>query len=340
MKTHKYHGINGQRQNMKRGIAWGGLGAALILVGSLLSARAEAAKHDIAAASLNVAQPSVTDSNTLVVTTVNSVNDFRPRAAGSNNGDVSVQVGSSATDDPTNGVLMSSVSQNGRSNDGTTKLYYGICMIDANANGFWIPINSTASGNPEFNINVAGAWFPYATWLGGRAINTATTLPLTIFSGSPGLAFGTHFIDRGGGRSVMDLTSLGIDSRTDGVLLVSGARNISANYALSQPNVTNGTWNVFVKDAGETVNDTFKEDSVAFVFIPKTNTTVISGRFLGDGSISMYSGAAPQFTVGVVADGRYSLKITGYAANNNTRLSVRRCYQSAFYTTDIVPPAE
>ena len=171
------------------------------------------------------------------------------------------------------------------------------------------------TGNPEFNINVAGAWFPYATWLGGMADNTANGGPLTVFSGSPGLALGTHFIDKGGGKSVVDLTSLGIDSRTDGVLLVSGAKNESANYALAHVNTTNGTWDLFIKDAGETTADAFEQDPITFVFIPKTNTTVISGRFLGNGTINMYSGDAPQFTVTVQQTGRYELKVPGYAAN-------------------------
>jgi hypothetical protein len=310
MKTYKHHGING--------LACGCVVAVLIWTGSMLSASAAAARHDIAAATLNVAQPSITDSNTVVVTAINSVNDFRPRA-GSNNGDITVQVGSSGSDDPANGVLMSSVAQNGRSNDNGTNTDYGVCMIDYNANGYWIPINSAANAgagnNPEFNINVAGAWFPHATWLGGVTTNNANGGVMTALKGSPGLVLGTHIVDKGGGKFVVNLTSFGIDSRTDGVLLVSGAKNESANYALSQVNTTNGTWNLFIKDAGETVVDTFERDPIAFVFIPKTNTTVISGRFLGDGTISMYSGAAPQFTVTVGVDGKYTLKMIGYAAN-------------------------
>ena len=78
----------------------------------------------------------------------------------------------------------------------------------------------------------------------------------------------------------MDLTQFGIDSRTDGVLLVNHGKD-EANYALSQVNSNNGTWNVFIHDNAAN-GATYEHDPVAFVFIPRTNTTVVSGRFKSD----------------------------------------------------------
>ena len=80
----------------------------------------------------------------------------------------------------------------------------------------------------------------------------------------------------------MNLTSLGIDSRTDGVLLVNHAKD-EGNYALSQVNTANGTWNVFVHD-NSTDGSNYEQDPLAFVFIPRTNPSLISGRFLGNGT--------------------------------------------------------
>ena len=60
----------------------------------------------------------------------------------------------------------------------------------------------------------------------------------------------------------------------------------------------------------------YEQDPVAFVFIPRTDTSVVSGKIDGDGGIMMYSGSSPQFTVTAGAAGRYTLKMNSYAATN------------------------
>lgn len=297
---------------------WRSLAILSLSMGALLpSARAELPTHDIAAISISAAQ-TTTNLNDINLTVSRSVNDLRLRT-GSNGGDYNVQVGDDALDDAPNGVLMSSVAELRRNNGGG--LFSGVSTIADNANGYFIPVfaaaGETAGQNPEFNINVAAAWFPYATWIGGVAKTSGNgNIPLDQFTGSAGLTLGTHIIDHLNGRSTLDLTTLGIDSRTNGVLLVSGAKNESANFALSHVNPTNGTWDLYIKDVGNNTTNTFEQDHIAFVFIPKTNTSVISGRFLGDTTIDMYSGNSPQFTVTNLAVGRYELKIPGRSATN------------------------
>jgi hypothetical protein len=105
------------------------------------------------------------------------------------------------------------------------------------------------------------------------------------------------------------LKAFGIDARTNGVLLVSGGKN-EANYALSQANSTNGTWTVYVKDNSADAA-TWEQDPVAFVFIPKTNTNVISGKFQGDGTRLIYSGPTPRWTVTNLSAGVWRLSIPG-----------------------------
>src|SRR3954471_12123054 len=75
-------------------------------------------------------------------------------------------------------------------------------------------------------------------------------------------------------------------------------------------NSNNGTWNLFVRDTGNTANG--EQDPIAFVFIPKSNTNVVSGRFRGDASIAMFSGTSPAFTVTQLGTGRYELKIPNH----------------------------
>jgi hypothetical protein len=296
--------------------------------------RAELPRHNVIAANINVVQNDTGNATTSVTVTTNyAIGDFRIRD-GSNKGDFNVQIGDDATDDGT-GLLLTSVRENGRENAGEagtlTGLVYSVSMTQPGTAGYFIPMNTAnggfaAGGNPEWNANVAAAWFPSNTWLVGYAFNLAgangsATATNDTLIGSPQLVYGIHYLDRGSGgganagKSIVDLTSLGIDSRTDGILIVNGAKNESSNYALSQPNTNNGTWNVILRDTGNT-GANGEQDPVAFAFIPKTNTTVISGRFLGDATIAMYSGVSPQFTVTQLSVGTYELKIPGRSPTN------------------------
>lgn len=320
------------------------------------AARATLPGHDISAGNITVIQNDTGNLVTSVTTFLSlSINDFRVRGSGTGSdtnsplnsrGDSAVQAGADAGANFTNGILMTSVTQNGRDNQahGTR---FCVSMIenqrtnsaDTNAlvGAYWINVNgSTNSGNnggagapPEYNVNLAAAWFPYSQFIGGFARNHGPNDELgqnpggwtnggalNQLIGSPGLVLGTHFFDLGGGISHLVLTNFGIDSRTDGILLVNGAKNESANFALAQVNSTNGGWNLFIKDEGQATLTTFEQDPIAFVYLPRTNTTVISGRFLGNGSIAMYSGASPQFTVTSNAAGTYELKVIGHAPTN------------------------
>jgi hypothetical protein len=330
----------------------------LILVAGLAAALLPAAHaappgHPVSAGNVTVIQNDAGNTTNSVTTFVSlAINDFRVRGSGAegddrsplnSRGDFPVQIGPDASDDFTNGILMSSVTENGRDNgEGTTSIYC-VSMIEnqrtnavdtnATVGAYWIAVNNAANvgagSSPEYNINVAGAWFPYTTFIGGVARNHGPADELGQVAGgytnggamnqligSPGLAIGTNFFDLGSGKSFVTLTNLGIDSRVDGVMLVSGAKNESANFGLCQVNTTNGGWNLFIKDDGQATLTSFEQDPIAFVFIPKTNTTLVSGRFLGNGSIDVYSGSAPAFTVSSNDVGTYELKIPGKSPTN------------------------
>jgi hypothetical protein len=286
---------------------------------------APAPPHNIIAANINVVQNDTGNTTASVtVTAPYTIGDFRIRD-GSSRGDFNVQIGDDPTDDGT-GLLLTSVTENGRDNLEAGNLAgtnFAISMTQPGAAGYFIPVNTangnfTAGNNPEWNVNVAAAWFPSNSYLVGYAFNGANGQPLTNFIGSPSLILGTHFKDNtaaGVGRSIVDLTTLGIDSRTDGILIVNGAKNESANYALSAVNTNDGTWNLFVRDTGN-AGAGGETDPVAFAFIPKNNTNVISGRFRGDASIDMFSGASPQFTVTQLGTGQYELKMIGRSPAN------------------------
>ena len=120
------------------------------------------------------------------------------------------------------------MSENGRDNRDSLALGTNFCTSAIElvrsgygVGGYYVSTFNAPAG-AEFNINVAAAFFPYTNWLGGIAYNSGATNggKNDVLIGSPGLVLGTHFIDNGGGRSVVNLKSFGINSQTDGVLLV------------------------------------------------------------------------------------------------------------------------
>lgn len=277
--------------------------------------RADGRSLGLAAASLAVVQNDyLNTTNSVTVTPSLSLNDLRVRD-GSTLGTVQVQVGDTPEDDVASGVMLSSVAELARVNYGTNA--YPITAVHVGESyrvcGY-VPTAQTAGSAARYNVNVSVAWFAYDRFLGGTARNAAGGNGATnnLFIGSPGLTLGSHFKGVTNGWSIVDLRGLGIDSRTDGVLLVNGAKDEN-NFALSQVNTTDGTWNVFVKDNATPTASAYEQDPVAFVFIPKTNTSLVSGRFNGNGSIAQFSGPAPAFTVTVLGTGRWALKIPGHS---------------------------
>ncbi len=286
----------------------------LALALAATSALAASGDHGIIAGRLDVGQVSTNDDNVANLSLDFGIGTFAVLSG--NRADYSVRIGPGVEGcyDEARGVLLASVTQNGRDNFGTNG--YPAAGIERNNSGTYRIVTFLSPGN-EYNVNVAGAWFPYDLYLGGlarnaTAINGAVNDTLT---GSPGLRIGTHFSPTAAGQFVVDLRSFGIDSRTDGVLLVNHAKD-EDNFALSQVNTTNGTWNVFVRDIGASSYSSYEQDPVAFVFIPKTNNAVVSGRFNGDGSIGLFSGSSPQFTVTNIGVGSWDLRIPGHSANN------------------------
>ncbi len=285
-----------------------GLAAKIVESAGVISLKVYVPAHGIPAASIKVVENDLANTtNSVDVSTTVAVNGFAVRD-GSSRGDYTVQIGTSATDDLANGAIISSVAENGRDHGEDSGINYCVSTISSTTSGYFIP-TSSAPGGAEYNINVTAAYFPYAKWLAGYARNSAGTSggPNDLLTSSSSIVLGTHFIDNGGGVSTLDLTSLGINSQTDGVLLVCGGAN-NDRTGSSVAN-TNGTWSIYVKDTG-----TNSQGPVAFAFIPKTNVSVISGKFQGDGTILMYNGTSPRFSVVNTTNGTWKLTIPGYSS--------------------------
>ena len=287
------------------------LAASLMVGASLAPAVAAPVTHGVSAGLIRVTQLAPTDDNTAGLSLDMSVNDFR-LSTGGNRADYNVQIGPVRTDDAATGVLISSVAENGRNNFGTN----AFCIATVYGTAGYAIASFTGSG--EYNINVAGALFPYSKFYGGYLVNGANNGPITNFVGHPGLSFANIYTTNGltsvNGRGILDLHSVGVDS-ADGILLTVGGKDEN-NYALSMPIASNGTWMVFCKDIGATGAGSGESDGIGFVYIPRTNTDLVMGRFYGNGTIDMYNGASPQFSVTAVGGGRWSLKIPGYSPTN------------------------
>ncbi len=268
--------------------------------------------HGIAAATIKVVENDLANTtNSVTVTTTMSINGLQVRD-GSSRGDYTVQVGASGTDDVNAGVLISSVAENGKDHGEDSGINYCTTSISLNSGGYFIPTCQAPDGT-EYNINVSTAYFPYNKYLGGYARNSAGTAggANNLLTASAGINLGTQFVDNGGGLSTVNLTNLGINSQTDGVLLVTAGAN-NNEYASSKPNA-DGTWTVYVKDNG-TNGTVTTQGPVAFAFVPKSNTSVISGKFQGDGTILMYNGVTPRFSVVNTTNGTWKLTIPGYSS--------------------------
>ena len=293
---------------------------AVLLAALVLPARAaQPPPHNISAANLNVVQ--VDSANTeasVIVSAPLTINDMRVRI-GSNRGDYNLQVGDTGTNDLADGLVMVAINQNGRYNlDEASEPFYGAPAFDGNANGYWAVLQDVTVDRAEYNVNCAVAYFRYTNWLAGWARNVTAVNGGTnnLFTGSPGLVLGTHFKGISAGRSRVDLRLLGIGSTNAGVLIVNHAKN-EGNFALSVAN-PDGTWEVYVKDNfGNATNpNALEQDPCAFVFVPKSNTNVVSGKFgldsTGTNAVTLiYSGPSPAFAVTNIAVGRYRLTIPG-----------------------------
>ncbi len=296
------------------------VGSFLTLAGPLISLAQ--VSHNIAAANIVVVQNDTNNTTASVtLSTPLVINDFRIRT-GSNRGDYNIQIGAASTDDVAGGILIGCIDQNGRDNGETAfpGMNYGTVSIDSNASGspgssgeYWLALFQ-APGNAEYNFNVAAAWFPYSDgWYGGW-LNNATGVnggANNHFIGNPSLVLGTHVVDQGGGKTKVDLRPFGLDCRTNAVLLAVGGKN-EANFALSATN-SDGTWTITCHDD----NGGTEQDYVGFVCIPLTNHTVVSGRFMGDGSIAVQS---QPFQVVNSGNGTYHLTIPGINPANGVLL--------------------
>jgi hypothetical protein len=266
-------------------------------------------------ANLDVVQHDAGNNTTSVtVTALQATSGFSVRT-GSNRGDYNIQIGPVYTDDAAAGILITSVRENGRDNSAygdPAGTFFVTSTSDRDAGaGYFIPLH-TSPGGGEFNTNVAAAYFPFAEgWTAGAAYNSTNGGAITSLVASPGLTLGTHFVDHSSGT--FELYLPGVDARTDGILLVNGAKN-EDNYALSAPSADGTHFRIGVHDNGADGAGT-EQDPVAFAYIPRGTENVVFGRINGNGGATLSQG---EFTIRPAGTGLYRLSIAGQSPTSGT----------------------
>ena len=282
---------------------------------------------------LNVVQLNTTNNGQTVVDPSIAVT-VKPGAtpnfssAGGNRGDIDVAFSATPAQDPQNGVLITSVTQNGRDNSsggGPVGITYAASHADVGSTGlYYIPTDAlpggaesgtNLQGGGEYNVNVAAAWFPFSEgWLGGHGRNATNGAALTLYFGSPTVRLGTEFVDLGGGLSTVNLTTLqshGVAATaSNGVLLVIGAKN-EDNFAMSQDN-PDGSFSLSVMDTAPGSATSYEQDGVAFAYVPVAAAgrgfVKAVARIQSDGTAEISGG---NYTITKQGTGQWLLTIPG-----------------------------
>jgi autotransporter-associated beta strand protein len=250
------------------------------------------------------------NATSVTATTPQKTTDFNVRA-GSNRGDYNIQIGAIATNDLTEAMVLSTVRNNGRNNGESSGTDWATSNIDGDGTGLFIPNNRAGDGG-EINNDIAAAAFLYSQgWIGAWANNSTganggANNRLFSFSPSAGLSLSAGSIrDAGGGQT--QVTIPGVNSNSDGLLLVIHAKN-EDNYALGRANA-DGSWQIFVKDNGDS-GAGVEQDPIGFVYIPKNVANIVSGKIMGDGSVQSQFKSG-DYTITKSGTGTFTLNIPG-----------------------------
>ena len=261
------------------------------------------------------------------------------------NGDYYLQVGTEIEDDRLGGIMLASVAESGRiSGDGTN--YYHVVAAPAGSHGqYWIAPHTTinesqypgAPSGMERDVNVGVAYFPFDQgWTCGRVENYNNNTTNWTVVASENIKMGvnltqipqgdvdTNLLQRVGGstapywnnpetyRGIWNLEIPGVDSISDGILLVCGGKN-EDNYAGASPWRDGSGWQIQVQDSGSGAGT--ESDPWNFVYVPYSTENIVAGRVSNKSGITSGTGG---FTIVSNAPGTVQLDIAGYTPSDGT----------------------
>ncbi|MCE5279322.1 MAG: LamG-like jellyroll fold domain-containing protein [Planctomycetaceae bacterium] len=199
----------------------------------------------------------------------------------------------------TDGVLMATVRQGMR--DGVV----GTVEVGRNSFGTgFMALSTTQAGAElnEININTAVAWFPFSGgWIGGHVDTTGTIIA--------GNGVTQSMLTVTGGEVGRSTLNLGVDSRTDGLLLAIGGANW---YNVVQTGVlADGSgWDIRVQtNTADFLSPGSSTSDFSFVYLPGDTPGLIGGRYDGYEMSNLLSFG--DFTMVTLGAGTYRLTIDG-----------------------------
>ncbi|RIK76550.1 MAG: hypothetical protein DCC67_13735 [Planctomycetota bacterium] len=230
-----------------------------------------------------------------------------------NKGDNSVHV-NGALPTAADGVMLTTVSEGFRDNSSTGgAATFGVASASltgesalAGTPGQWEVHTHTASvPAEELNVNYAVAFF-------GR---------------NSGFRMANNVVTDASGNGHLDLNLSGVNSETDGVLMVNSEGNF-AHIATAKPKAGGAGWDVDVRtvgltDPGLNTTTSVPNGQVNYVFLPYDSENLVAGRVNADGSIINSTGigtGAGQFTLTRSSDGQYLLTVAGKTPNTGMLL--------------------
>ena len=265
--------------------------------------------------------------------------------------------GATPADDRANGIMMVSLSENGRSNQGIGGAAIGAGLgfatpavqFDANIGSTWggwgssinlgnTAITGAASGD-EWNANQAIGYFKYSEFLGGLVSNGShgsnnanNNLVMTSHaSASAGFTVGSGATDPGtfttfdstGNSGFYTLRLGGFNAPGTGVAATSQNGILLTTGGKNEDNYAlssanlDGTFTLISKDNGSD-GFSFENDPVGFVYIPLDQPgTVALGRIDAEGDTIIGSG---EFTIAKGGTGQWYLTSPGLNPDNSTLL--------------------
>jgi len=180
--------------------------------------------------------------------------------------------------------------------------------------------NSASGGFFEYGITTAGIFTPeWAVFVDSTSPNQGeheVNIAATFFGADSGFTLGSQ-IDPPGPTMTVSLP--GVNSRTDGVLIVQEGSN-GDNYALSTPNADGTAWDIEIRDDGTTASN-LAADRVNYVYLPYESQNLVAGWVDEDGTLlSSTDTSGFSLTKDTGTPGTYLLTIPGKSSATGTLL--------------------
>ena len=197
--------------------------------------------------------------------------------------------------------------------------------------------NSTTGGAASFGVvsasitgasaaaNVPGQWEVHTHTASIPAEELNVNYAVAFFGRDSGLPMENDVSNDAQGH--LDLTISGVNSESDGVLMLNSEGN-AARFAAVTPKAGGDGWNVDVKtvdlqEPGASGTPAVPVGGVNYVFLPYETENLVAGRVNANGTIVNSTGVgtgAGQFTLTKDGTGQYLLTVAGRTPNDGTLL--------------------